>query len=200
MNLIWFDRQDSDCVETDSWGKQLWRPPKASLRPLSLCFRRCSFFWWSLCPVWIMGQDSASVGSLCWKVYPKIRRPYQGAFASFFFLLFFILNEEEYGLKSPNNGKKNLPFYFHLDLWMMRQTTDRDKWNTMITILYLIYTMWRFIKLVSSQCRVFILNCFLGCPECRLLCWQPSNRIRQPRQDHQAVEHPCSVQVHHPGS
>ena len=50
------------------------------------------------------------------------------------------------------------------------------------------------------SCRVFILNCFLGCPECRLLCWQPSNRIRQPRQDHQAVEHPCSVQVHHPGS
>ena len=33
----------------------------------------------------------------------------------------------------------------------------------------------------------------------RFLCRQQADRLRIPGQDHQAVEHPGPVQVHHPG-
>ena len=39
---------------------------------------------------------------------------------------------------------------------------------------------------------------FVGRAERGVLGRQPSDRLWQPRQDDQAVEHPCPVQVHHP--
>merc|ERR1712196_738986 len=36
-----------------------------------------------------------------------------------------------------------------------------------------------------------------GCPLCCVLRRQPSDRLRIPRQDHQALEHPWRVHVHH---
>ena len=38
------------------------------------------------------------------------------------------------------------------------------------------------------------------CIECGIFCWQPSDRVRITRQDHQAVEYSRGLQVYHSGT
>jgi hypothetical protein len=122
-------RQDFDRLEVDPRGEQLWRSPETFVWSLSLRFRCRTFIRWPLRSIWIMGQDSASVGSLCWKIHSPIRRPYQGALQAFFLRIFFIFKWR--GIWLHHWVSKHPHFLFSQRvLWWT--TTDRDIWTKRI--------------------------------------------------------------------
>merc|ERR1719166_1739 len=62
----------------DSGSGGSYGVPQKRLHGHGLRLRRCFVLRWTLCLVWLMGQDPSFVGSVNWKHHPSLRKPHQG--------------------------------------------------------------------------------------------------------------------------
>lgn len=60
--LLFSCRQDHHHVEVDPGRNQLWDPPASLEGPLPLCQWCGHILRWAVCPLWVLGRNSAPLG------------------------------------------------------------------------------------------------------------------------------------------